>query len=152
MPKVHGDNYWLAQIGKRNARVVKKTVTFDGGAGSGATGTINLFTATGDSLAAIVYVCSTNLAGATATLKIGVAGATAKFDAQVTATNIVAGDVVDLTGEVAPGTAIGTTPNQALLDGQTVIATVATAGITAGVISVYCYYTEMSDGASVAKV
>lgn len=146
---LHGDNHYLQRIAAYYGECAIKKVTFTGAAGLGATGTVNLFNAVGNSLVAIVAVCSTDLAGATATLKVGTAASTAKYNAQVTATNIVAGDTVDVTGEVSAGTAPVKTPNQALNDTVTVIGTVATANITAGVMTYYCFWTPLDKNASV---
>lgn len=146
----HGDNYWLERLGLASASVVTKAITFDGTANKGATGTVPLFTITGQALVAIVAVCSTSLVGATATHRVGNATTTNRYQAQVTATNIVAGDTIDLSGEVSAGTAVGTTPNQAALNSESIIATVGTAAITAGVVTYYCFYRELSKNASVA--
>ncbi len=128
---------------------VSKTVTFTGAAGAGATGTIALFTVTGQVLLTLIAVCSTDLVGATATHKVGKAGSTARYQAQVTATNIVAGDTIDLAGEVTAGTAPATTPNQVAFDAESVIATIATANITAGVLTYYAFFRPLSAGATV---
>lgn len=149
---VHGDNYWLERLGSNQGTLVAKTITFDGTAGNGATGTVNLFKITGQVLLSVIAVCSTGLAGATATHKVGNATTTNRYQAQVTATNIAAGDTIDLSGEVSAGTAPGTTPNQVAFNAETVIATIATAGVSAGTLTYYCFYRELSRNATVAAL
>lgn len=148
MPR-HTDNHWLEQIGSTYSQTVAKTVTFTGASGVGATGTVALFAVTGQVLLSVVAVCSTSLVGATATHRVGNSTTTNRYQAQVTATNIVAGDTIDLSGEVSPGTAPGTTPNQIAFSSESVIATIGTAGITAGVLTYYCFYRPLSAGATV---
>lgn len=144
------DNHWLEQIGNTYAKQVSKAVTFTGAASLGAIGTVPLFTVSGQVLLAVVAVCSTNLAGATATHRVGNSTTTNRYQAQVTATNIVAGDTIDLSGEVAAGTAPGTTPNQVAFNAESVIATIGTAAISAGVLTYYCFYRPLSAGATVS--
>ena len=58
-------------------RVARKTITFDSGSGTGATGAAPLFTVTGEVLVSqVVGYCTTNLAGSSATLALGVTGST----------------------------------------------------------------------------
>ena len=139
----------IQEIQARGGIVTNKRITFTGAAGLGATGTIPLFTVTGQALVCVIAACSTNLAGATATHKVGNSGSTARYQAQVTATNIIAGDTIDLSGEVSAGTAVGKTPNQLAFNGESIIATIATANITAGVLDYYCIWFPLSDDALV---
>lgn len=134
---------------------VSKAVTYAGatlndpGDFDGTGNPETLFNVTGQCLIAIIAVCSTTLTGATATLKVGNSSSAAKYIPQQTATNITAGKTVDITGIVAAGTAPNTTPNQAAVDGEAIIATVGTADITAGVITYYCFYKALTPGAAV---
>jgi hypothetical protein len=139
----------IQEIQARGGIVTNKRITFTGAAGLGATGTIPLFTVTGQALVCVIAACSVNLAGATATHKVGNSGSTARYQAQVTATNIIAGDTIDLSGEVSAGTAVGKTPNQLAFNAESIIATIATAGITAGVLDYYCVWFPLSDDALV---
>jgi len=121
------------------ALAVEKTVTFADVAGQGATGTVALFTVTGMILGRLIAQCTTELAGATATLAVGATGNTAGIIAQTTATDIDAGEIWR-----------GTTPDIGIVESvnikewvlsQSIFATVATAAITSGVIKfVLCYY------------
>jgi hypothetical protein len=60
---------------------------------TGAVGATNLFTVTGTCALRIFGICDTNLAGAGATVEVGVAGLTAGLLAQTTGTDIDAGTV-----------------------------------------------------------
>lgn len=135
--------------GFANTVVVPKAVTFTGAAGAGAIGTINLFTVTGQVLMAIIGVSGTTPVGTGATIKVGNSTTTTRYLASETATNLVAGDTQDITGIVSAGTAPVTTPNQLGANTEVVIATIATANITAGQITYYLFYKPLSAGASV---
>lgn len=127
------------------------TATFAGGTSNGrgdSAGTGNpatLFTVTGDVLVYILAKCTTLLAGATATLEVGVTGNTAALIAQTTATDIDAGEVWRDTGPAVGAETI----NGAfmIVDGLDIIETTGTADITAGGLTYYCmWYPLSSDG------
>lgn len=124
----------IANAKQRLARNLSKTQTFDGTANNGAIGAVPLFTVTGTILIErIVPFCTVDLAGATATLALGVTGATALLIAATTATGIDLGMFwVDASPDLG-GVAI---PSglQNIAVGANIIGTVATAAITAGVI------------------
>lgn len=130
--------------------VVTKSITFTGAANLGATGTINLFTENtlGQSLVALIATCGTTLVGTGATIAAGISGSTARYLPQQTATNITAGKTWDLTGLVTAGTAPNTTPNQVSQISETIIATIATANITAGQLTFYAFYRPLAAGAA----
>lgn len=132
---------------RRIPRRFKKTVTFDGGAGSGAVGTVAIATVTGSVLLNYLTArCLTNLAGATATVELGVAGNTAALIAQATATDIDAGKFWhDATPEVGVSNAV---INKSLVGN--VILTVATAAVSAGVLEIVMLWTPLSDDGDVA--
>lgn len=137
----------------RYGLLATKNVAFDGSAGNGATGTVALFTITGDVLLAMVATCSENLAGATATLEVGISGDTASILAQQTATDIDSGDVWQDSGLTASIVDFGTAPSIGVImaAGPDIIATIATANITDGTIDFYALYTPLSStGAVVA--
>jgi hypothetical protein len=135
-------------IGSNEKRILK-TVAFDGGAGNGAVGTVNLFTITGAVYALIVGICTEDLteAGATATIEVGVAGDTACLIAQVNAVNIDNGelwfDATPANHEVLAG--IG----GAFLYGTTVIATVGVQNVTDGTLTFACFWTPLSANGNV---
>lgn len=115
----------------------------------GADGTIDLFNVTGAALVAVIAICTTNLAGATATLETGVTGATASLIDTELATDIDAGDVEDHTGLLAAGTAPAKDPAYPVT--SNIFATPKVANITAGVITFYCFY-QLLDAASTIEV
>lgn len=130
--------------------VASKTVTFTGAAGNGAVGTVPLFTVSGQVLVALIAVCSTSLTGASATIAVGNSTTSTRYLPQQTATNITAGKTWDLTGLVSAGTAPNTTPNQVAFDTEAIIATIATANVTGGVLTFYAYYKPLTSGATVS--
>ena len=121
----------------RVPKKVTKTVTFDGGSGSGAVGTVAIFTVTGGVWLQHMSVrCTTDLAGATATVEMGVSGNTASLVAQTTATDIDDGDWWhDATPEVGVSAPLA----DKSLEGNVII-TVATAAVSAGVLEIVAYY------------
>jgi len=143
-----------------NGLIIKKSVTFAGGT-EDAIGDIDgelnpytLFTVTGLVKARVYAVCTTNLAGASATVEVGIAGATAALIAQTTATNIDAGHIwingTPAAYKVQPGaTPADEIPKQLLLNGQDIILTAATANVTGGVVDFYCAWEPINETGSV---
>lgn len=129
----------------------EKLITFTGAADLGAVGAVPLFTVTGAVMVdKIMAVCETDLVGATATLALGVTGATTLLIAATTATDI---DVDELWVSNAPNATGIALPAglQNILIHQNIIGTVATAAITAGAIRLVVLYTPISlDGEVVA--
>lgn len=125
--------------------------TFSGGV-TGVVGTINLFQVTGDVMVAVFANSLTTPAGATATIEVGIAGATAALLPTTTATTITALKLLDVTGVLATGTAPKITPNQVLAAGPKIIGTPKTANITAGKLVFYCYYRPLATGSLVAAL
>lgn len=124
----------------------RKTVTF-----SNTTGTVNLFTVTGDVLMSFVEVCGTSLTSAGGcNLSTGVAGNTAAFLGETDVTTIDAGMTWGGDGWYAtPTYPLREFVNLMwLLSGQDIIATLS-AQIDAGVLNCYCFWTPLSAGASV---
>lgn len=134
------------------AFMANKDMTFDGGTTNdpgdedGTGNPATLFTVTGLILVALWARCSTDLAGATATLEVGVTGDTASLIAQTTATDIDDGDKwVDSTPS-----AVQPLPAMQLVSGD-IIQTVATANITAGALAYELFWRPYSsDGNLVA--
>lgn len=143
-----------------NGLIVKKSVTFAGGTTDaigdldGALNPYTLFTVTGLVKARVYGLCTTNLAGATATVEVGIDGATAALIAQTTATDVDAGKIWINGTPAAYKSLVGATPAdeipiQILLNGQDIILTVGTANVTGGVIDFYCAWEPISDNGSV---
>lgn len=139
----------------------KRTITFAGGTADawgddgGALDGGALFTVTGLVYAKLVAVCTTSLTGDTATIEVGVTGATAIFMPTETATQIDAGQIwlndagnatYAIVGE--EGAAADNLPEY-LLNGNDIILTVKTANVTAGVLDFYCLWKPVSDDANV---
>lgn len=143
----------LRDLAGNNAYIASKAVTFDGATTNDMgdlTGTGNpytLFSVDGDVLVYIVAVCKTNLAGSTATLEVGVTGATAALIAQTTATDI---DANEGWFAATPSLAVANTAQYHVVGGGLdIIQTVGTADITSGAITYYCFWRPLSVGAQV---
>jgi hypothetical protein len=111
-----------------------------------------IFQVEGNVLVAAIYgVCNTSLAGATATVEVGVTGNTAALIAQETGTDIDAGNVfVSATQAVGAAAVAGSGAMTALAD-LDIIETVGTADITAGQIDYYVVWAPAEAGASVTS-
>jgi len=142
--------------------ITKKTVTFAGGTtdawgdDGGALDDAALFTVTGVVMARLLAVCTTSLTGDASTLEVGITGDTAIFLPQETCTTIDEGHIWLNDGTPATYYIIGEEEAAAdnlpkyILNGNDIIATVATANITAGVLDFYCMWTPISSDGSVA--
>jgi len=131
-------------------------VTFAGGTANnlgdydGTGNPATLFTITGSVLLRLLAICTTSLAGTSATVEVGTALSTAGLIALTTATEI---DINEIWHDA-------TTPDSSIelssvltekIVSQDVIQTVKTANITAGVIKyIALYYPLSSDGSVVA--
>lgn len=126
--------------------VVRKTITFAAGAGTGDVGTVAVATVTGRVLVAHCSAfCSTDLTGASATVEMGVASDTAGLLPQITATTLDANEFWEATPSP-----IAASVTDKVVKGNIII-TVGTAGVTGGVIEVVLHYLPLSaDGAIVA--
>ena len=134
--------------------IAVKTMTFAGGTTNdpgdydGTGNPATLFTITGDVLVKVFGVCTVNLAGANATVEVGVTSGTALLLPLTTATDIDAGKTWT---DTAPALTEVVTGQFILPAGQDIIQTVATANITSGTIKYYCLWTPLSsDGDVVA--
>ncbi|MDD5109493.1 MAG: hypothetical protein PHC29_08380 [Candidatus Omnitrophica bacterium] len=139
----------------------KKTITFAGGTtdawgdDGGALDGAAIFTVTGVVQIKLIGECTTNLTGDTATVEVGITGATAIFMAQSTATDIDAGDI--WINDTTPATYFIVGEEQAaadnlpeyILNGNDIILTVTTANVTAGVIDFFALWKPISDDGSV---
>ena len=146
-PPLQRDANWRT-VDTNEAFLVKKTVTFAGGAGTGAVGTVALYTVTGDVLVNIFATCSSDLISAgSGTVEAGLVGNTAGLIAQVAATAI---DNNEVWTDATPTTieALATSP-RIIAGGQDIMVTVATGDVTGGVLNFYCLYRPLSTGASI---
>lgn len=124
-----------------------KTVTFSAVAGSGAQGTVKLFAITGAVVGSLRGYCETDLTGASATLVHGISGSTSLFIPIITGTTIDAGYGIDSTGLVPRGVALAVKPT--VVFAGDIIATVATADVTAGKIHYVFDYVALTADATV---
>lgn len=134
-------------------RLATKTVTFTGGAGAGAVGTVSLFTVTGDvQITGFAAKCTTNLVdaggGTPAGLDFGVTGNTGLIGPSIDpADGWDAGEWFD--NDTAGQTAGGIEPGVAIYNiSANIIATVAFEAINSGVIVVYVWWRPLSAGAT----
>lgn len=136
-------------ISSDEAFLSTKTVTFDGTSGNGATGTVNIFTVTGDVLASTFAICTDDLVSAGGgDIALGLTGATTVIITTTTATGI---DTGESWVDAAPGVGEAPTATRIYPQGVDVIATVGTADITAGTLVFYCKWRPLSaDGNVVA--
>lgn len=124
-------------------QLARKTYSF--AVQGGAQGALTLFTVTGTVFAQVFGVCQTDLAGAGATVEVGISGNTAALIAQTTGTDV---DQYmtwqDATPEDNPGAVDLTARSFVLTNGADVIYTIGTADLTAGVIDFYCLWAPLS--------
>lgn len=136
--------------------ITKKSITFAGGTtdawgddGGALDGGV-VFTVTGLVKCQLVAVCTTDLTGATATIEVGITGATAIFMPTETATQIDAGQIWLNDAGNTTYAIIGEEEAAAdnlpvyLLNGNDIILTVKTANVEAGVLDFYCIWTPIS--------
>jgi len=134
-------------------RLATKTITYTGAAGAGATGTVTVFTVTGDiEVAGYFEKCTVDLVGA-ATLATGVSGNTGALCASTAdATTADAGEWNDGNGTWNAGIGIldFTGDRQRYALSANIIQTVGSTNITAGSITAYMWWRPLSAGATVA--
>jgi len=136
-------------------RQVEKTITFDGGTANaigdhdGTGDPFDIFTVTGTVRAKVFAICTTNLAGASATLEVGTAGTTAGIIAQTTATDIDAGEIWHDASPDAQVEAASVATENIIANGADIVGTCGTANITAGVIKFICLWKPVSTDGNV---
>ena len=108
-----------------------------------------LFTVTGTVIARVVAICTTDVAGAAATLEVGVAGGTAKLIAQTTGTDI---DIGEIWHDATPDSKIELSTVGAeniIANGADIILTVGTANATGGVLKFFVIWKPVSQDGNV---
>lgn len=122
-----------------------KSITYAAGT-TGATGATTLFTVTGVVALRVFAVCGADLtSGGSATIEVGIAGATATLIAQTTATGI---DVGEIWIDNAPAT-IELLPALSILNGTNVIQTIGTTTVSGGSLTYYCLWVPLSETGNV---
>ena len=111
-----------------------------------------LFTITGDVIVKFYGVCMNLLAGATATLEVGVTGNTAGLIPQTLATDIDANEIWINSVPILGVEAIGNIPENIIVNGLDIIETAATADITSGNIYYICLWRPLTTGQDAAGV
>lgn len=137
---------------------VRKTVTFNGGAGSGAIGTVTVFTITGRVILERLtgFVTSDLVSGGAATVALGATGQPGYIDGAGTYSGFDTNDIW------APNTqqpgmarelsraAQDTTIGEPVILSADLIITVAGANITSGTIVMDCWYVPITDDGALA--
>jgi len=138
-------------------RQVQKSITFDGGTTNaigdydGTGNPFSIFSVTGDVIAKVLAVCTTNLAGGSATLSVGVVGTSqsAKIIAVTTATDITAGEIWHDATPDSFVEASSVMAENVIANGANIIGTVGTANITSGVMKFICLWKPLSSNGGV---
>lgn len=127
---------------------------FDGGTANargdhdGTSDPTTLFTVTGKVMVMVVGKVTVDLAGATATIEVGITGNTAAILAQQTGTDLDAGEIWTNDG-TTPVATVGNFGEFVILDGTDIIETIATANLTAGNIEYTALWYPLEVDASV---
>jgi hypothetical protein len=121
----------------------------------GAQGAFTIFQVTGDVYIQQIYgACKTDMdSGGAATIELGIAGNTACFIAQTTATDLDQYELwQDATPEANPGVIILLGRSWLVQNGTDIILTVGAADLTAGEIVIYCNWVPLSANGNVVAV
>jgi len=113
------------------------------------TGTVNLFTVTGDVEVRLTAICKTNIASAAAAnIELGVSSDTDAMIASTLATDIDANEIwndVSPTGSIEP---LSNSRDYIISNGDDIILTLD-AQVDSGAITFYCFWTPLSDDGNV---
>lgn len=121
-----------------------KALTF-----SNDTGTVSLFTVTGDVIVRVIPICKTNVASAAAgNIELGVSADTDAMIAATTGTDIDANEIWNDASPTASIEAESTSRNYIISNGDDIILTLS-AQIDSGAITFYCYWAALSADGSV---
>jgi hypothetical protein len=131
----------------------QKVVTFTGGAGAGAVGTVNVFTVTGAVMLRLVCICTESLVDGvgTSTISIGITGNVQLILVDLLATSIDAGETwaVDDEYETVALSIIAPSQELILANSQDIIATITVQPVTDGTLIFTAFWTPLTPGASV---
>lgn len=128
----------------QKGELATKELTF-----SNDTGTVTLFTVTGDVIVRLLPICKTNVASAAAgNIELGVS---ADVDAMIASTVATEIDANEIWIDASPDASIeaeSTSRDYVISNGDDIILTLS-AQIDSGAITFYCFWIPLSDGASV---
>jgi len=126
----------------------KKTITFVT-ATTGAVASTKIFTVTGACLVSCFATCSVDLTGTGATIEVGITGTTNLLIDTTTCTAIDAGEMVVTT---TPATSYAITDFTKKVISTDINLKVTTHTVDAGVLTIYCLFTPLTDDGNVAPV
>ena len=129
------------------AKVVKKRVTFST-LTTGAVDTHDLFTVSGAIACTVIGVCRTDLAGAGATIEVGIVGTTAGIIAETAGTNIDE-DEIWISNAPAKIFTLNNTNFPVRAVSADIKYTIKTAAVSGGVIDFYCLYSAITEDGAV---
>jgi len=134
------------QIAGFGAHRIRQTITF-----ANTSGTVNVFTVTGDVIIKVIGVCSTNCeSGGACDIELGITGSVAALIASTDLTVLEAGDIWHDTTPDADNELLSVVAKHIVIGGADVIITLS-AQADSGVIEFYCLCTPLSaDGLVVA--
>lgn len=147
-----GKDIMSYEINPVYSRKLRKTITFDGSAGSGAVGTVLVGTVTGEVvIKRIIPYCTTDLtqASATATASLGVTSKAALFIASTTATAIDANEFWVDSGPDPNGIAIPAALKDIAIT-DNIIITVGSQAINGGVLEFDIVWEPISEDGDVS--
>lgn len=138
-------------------RQVSNSITFDGGTSNaigdhdGTGDPFDIFTVTGTVAVKLYAICTTELAGASATVEVGTADTTSGLIAQTTATDIDAGEIWH---DASPDSEIeldSVAPSTIVANGADIVGTCGTANVTGGVLKFICLWKPISSDGNVTS-
>ena len=140
-------------LGSGSPRVASKVITFTGASGLGLHGTATTcFTVTGLILVEFIAGrCTTNLAGATATLTLGTTNKTTVFIGTTTATGLATTTAIWVSTTPTQGALVlpAAMMNTAIEENVIVSSTHVSADITSGVLRIEMIWRPLTPGATV---
>ena len=128
-----------------------RVVEFDGAAGSGAVGTVALFTIAGSVLLRMVCACTDTLVEGVGggTVEVGIAGATTNLIAQTVSTAILTGEIWHDNSPDSDIEDISIMAGRVITDGNDIILTVGAQAVTDGTLALAVFWTPITAGAQV---
>lgn len=142
-------DYYLGSAAGLGMQAIRKEVALDGSTGGGEVGTVALFTVTGSIIGRLLAICTETLVGATATIEVGITGATGGIIAQTTGTLIAAGEIWHDATPDSDFEALTVMSESVIAGGADIFATVGTADLTDGTLVFMLFWIPLTDDANV---